>query len=883
MTFRMRWPTQYGHITQGFGARPEFYRKFGLPGHEGLDFQAPQGSEIYAVADGFVSDVRLDENSSPQHKPYGTQVRIQHADGYLTIYAHLETVVVTRGQQVKAGQLIALADNTGNSFGSHLHLTLEKKGATARGETNYPYDIIDPTPYLEPFKEQPPVPPTPPDKPTIQVQVHSPEVGYLNMRHAPYVGSELVEQLKDGAILGALEDEATSRSKVGQSGQWLWVRSPSGKTGYVAAWYLKMPANEQPPEPGRVVFVVVDSPDVPLKLRQGPGINYPIITQMPDGTALKSLESEEEVQRKIGRQGQWLHVQTPDGQRGYTAAWYLKQPAAPQPIVPKPIEGKPTRYVQVDSPEFGLKVRRGPSITHPNIWWIPHKTVLESLEDEHTTGGKIGRQGQWLHVRTPSLWEGYVAAWYLKYPDGADKRQAVGEVDLPQGVSPYIFGIHAVTLGDDPQTKGPIRQLYQGSGKKGWILFTEICGHNAAALQPNDDLRARLQDWAEQGYGVIVRLNNGYEPGGTLPESRYYDDFAAAAARWVELYFKRDDLSQSEYTWTIQIGNEQNNPREHPGGWEHPTEHITPEKYADAFNRTYQKIKEVLPNAIVCPGAIDPYNYMPLKLLGNTHWRPLDYYMMMLSHIEALDGIVLHAYTHGPSLSAITHLARFGNGAGPLGDHYFDFQIYREFIERIPGKWKDVPVHITETNHVCRPPSAPTCNDPQAFGWVDADTGWVRALYKEINRWNQAPYAQQIRCGLLYRWSGDAWSLNDKPGVLQDFKEALANDYRWRQTVLTSGPFAFAVTEQAAEEAPQERVLVQPDDLSRIWGVEPSAVATLNALGIHVFEDLAAMNGDQLAEMLAETNLHARLVKTWPLQARAILLGQKIGSWFGKS
>ena len=151
MAFRMRWPTEYATITQQFGANPQAYSKFGLPGHEGIDFMAPHDSEIYAVADGFVSDVRLDGSTDPLGKPYGNQVRIQHDDGYESIYAHLAEAVVTRGQFVKAKQLIGLADNTGNSDGSHLHLSLKKQGATASGQTNYPHDLIDPTPYLEPF------------------------------------------------------------------------------------------------------------------------------------------------------------------------------------------------------------------------------------------------------------------------------------------------------------------------------------------------------------------------------------------------------------------------------------------------------------------------------------------------------------------------------------------------------------------------------------------------------------------------------------------------------------------------------------------------------------------------------------------------------------
>ena len=877
MAFRMKWPTQFGVITQKFRERPHVYRKFGLPGHEGIDFQAPNGTELYSVADGFVSDIRLDGNTNKMGKPYGNQVRIQHQGGYTSIYAHLEKVVVTRGQAVKSGQLIGLADNTGHSAGDHLHFTLKKQGATARRETDYPHDIIDPTPFLEPFNAgSTPTPPQPPAEPSMQVQIDSPDVGHLNIRDAPHVGGGLVEQVSHQALVGSLEDIATTQSKLGQNGQWLWIRTPSHKIGYTAAWYLKQPSGgvtAPPPVAAQtVIFVEVNSPEVLLKLRSGPGVQNPQVATLSHGTMLKALEPESEFTRKIGQQGQWVHVQEPGGTQGYTAAWYLKLGAQKaRPIVPQPPTGQATEYVVVESPEYGLKLREGPSASSKQVWWVPHRTALKSLEGAAATGRKIAQQGQWIKVRTPSHYEGYVAAWYVRHPQQADNRQKVTKTDIKKGLSAHIFGIHPDTITNDAGTRDPIRGLYSGSGKQGWIFFTEICGKTAHSIQDHG-IRGAYWDWVNNGYGVIVRLNHGYEPGGTLPISSEYDNFAAAAARWVEVNLKHPDMSPDDYTFTIQIANEQNNPREHPGGLEHPTEHITPERYAAAFNKTYRAIKATMPNAIVCTGAIDPYNYMPWHKMGGKQMRPLDYFDTMMANIDQLDGVILHAYLHGPDPKRVTELNRFANGdpSNPLYDHYFDFQTYRLFLERIPAKWRDVPLYITEMNHICRASGAPHCDRDQ--GWEGYNSGVVREIYKDLNNWNQTPYAQQIRCGLLYRWSGDQWEIHNKGGVQEDFRQSLQNDYRWRSES-AGGAFSFGGPIMEEEEEPEpelleERALITPDNLKRIWGIGPKTQSILNIAGIFVHEQLMVLKPAEIKDILEETNLHARHIATWPQQAR---------------
>jgi murein DD-endopeptidase MepM/ murein hydrolase activator NlpD len=144
-TLQLVWPSDYKVYTQKFGLRPEYYSKFGLPGHEGVDIRAPSGSNIYACADGVVTLVGWRKAGHA----YGYSVRIRHNrdDGeYETIYAHLTegSAKVKVGDVVYADQLIGLADSTGNSQAAHLHLSLKKIGAKNGGYR----ELINPEPYF---------------------------------------------------------------------------------------------------------------------------------------------------------------------------------------------------------------------------------------------------------------------------------------------------------------------------------------------------------------------------------------------------------------------------------------------------------------------------------------------------------------------------------------------------------------------------------------------------------------------------------------------------------------------------------------------------------------------------------------------------------------
>lgn len=147
--FRLtHWPTNCEVVTQRFGANPDNYAEFGLPGHDGVDIDLEEGDEVRAAAGGEVYRVHL-LNLDGYHN-YGNHVRIDHGSGYKTIYGHFSEVPadINQGTFVMGGDLIGLGGNTGNSFGTHLHFGMKK----APGDIGWTFDLINPEPFLFPLK-----------------------------------------------------------------------------------------------------------------------------------------------------------------------------------------------------------------------------------------------------------------------------------------------------------------------------------------------------------------------------------------------------------------------------------------------------------------------------------------------------------------------------------------------------------------------------------------------------------------------------------------------------------------------------------------------------------------------------------------------------------
>ncbi len=336
------------------------------------------------------------------------------------------------------------------------------------------------------------------------------------------------------------------------------------------------------------------------------------------------------------------------------------------------------------------------------------------------------------------------------------------------GESPYIYGMH---------DRGGEHLLRVDGKAKGWVLVTE-----EIRADPNNKSGSDYTDLTDKGLGVIVRLNHAYGSDGTIPLSNKYRDFAQRVANFV-------NNSQGAYIWII--GNEMNLEREQPRKpGSNEAEPITPRRYAECYKLCRDAVHR-LPGHLkdqVIVGAIGPWNpetpyeadpegkYPANKLAGGPGAYPyfgsygdyIKYLRDILTTIgpDNCDGIAIHAYTHGCNPNLVFSDQKMGP---PFAKYCYHFRTYRDQMQAIPSAFRDLPVYLTEMDE----------DDP----WEDANNGWIKNAYKEINDWNKAGN-QQIRAAILYRWpKHDKWYIDGKRGVQKDFSEALAFDYQWDASV----------------------------------------------------------------------------------------------------
>ena len=194
--------TQENRITRGFGN-----------GHTGVDlgWQTTQTDAILAHSDGKVVFCQTGYGNSPGssgNASYGNCVKLDHGNGYYTLYAHLSDVTVKNGQQVSKGQVIGHMGNTGNSYGTHLHFEV-RKGAS---------NCIDPAPYIA--ADLPGLPTYTETPVDYQVEVTADD---LNIRSGPGTGYASQGVCKPGKHQIVAEADGAGASKWGKLSTGGWI------------------------------------------------------------------------------------------------------------------------------------------------------------------------------------------------------------------------------------------------------------------------------------------------------------------------------------------------------------------------------------------------------------------------------------------------------------------------------------------------------------------------------------------------------------------------------------------------------------------------------------------------------------------------------------
>jgi murein DD-endopeptidase MepM/ murein hydrolase activator NlpD len=132
-------PLKYAHVTSGFGARFHPVLQY-VKNHNGVDYGAPIGTPVWAVADGTVTKVG-------DTGPGGNTVCVRHTNGFETCYLHLSRygAGIRAGARVSQKQVIAYSGNTGRSTGPHLHFALKRNGQFVN-PLNQKYPRAEPLP-----------------------------------------------------------------------------------------------------------------------------------------------------------------------------------------------------------------------------------------------------------------------------------------------------------------------------------------------------------------------------------------------------------------------------------------------------------------------------------------------------------------------------------------------------------------------------------------------------------------------------------------------------------------------------------------------------------------------------------------------------------------
>lgn len=159
-----KYPTSPFVITQKWGEKNDAYLQFGFSRHNGVDFLPGTGKRLYAPYDGVIEQVGFQPTGAGNYLVIRSQGPYEFPDGEFycrSTYMHLESTSVKTGANVKQGDLVAIADNTGFSTGAHTHWALQRQKMVGSKyvtvDVNEANNTVDPMPYVDltPAQEAP--------------------------------------------------------------------------------------------------------------------------------------------------------------------------------------------------------------------------------------------------------------------------------------------------------------------------------------------------------------------------------------------------------------------------------------------------------------------------------------------------------------------------------------------------------------------------------------------------------------------------------------------------------------------------------------------------------------------------------------------------------
>jgi len=285
--------------------------------------------------------------------------------------------------------------------------------------------------------------------------------------------------------------------------------------------------------------------------------------------------------------------------------------------------------------------------------------------------------------------------------------------------------------------------IHDEDGAK-WMLANQVKGPSLHSIVLKAPTPIDFTRYADAGIRVYLRLNWDYHPNGTLPGP----DRPQEQLQFVNACITTITESKGVAGWII--GNEFNNPAEHPDG-----KSLSPTYVAKLYNGIWGMVPLDKPVSI---GAIDPY-------FGPSHFPFPDnrkYWSDLLQLIDGIDFFNLHPKTQDSRPELVNSNQTFTDP--PLIGAYQHLNSYKQLLELIPAKYRSRPVVLSEVNPQRKAPGG-------VLGWnADLAAAWIEAAAANVTAWNNVSGTMKVQEVIFYRWSFDEWALQNIPAALNTVK-----------------------------------------------------------------------------------------------------------------